>query len=356
MSGNETRNVKMHEVGTLFTRLGFGSGRPVIIAGPCSVESEEQIHQTAHAVKASGATALRGGAFKPRTSPRSFQGMGEEGLRYLAAAGRATGLPVVTEVMDTAEIDLVAQYADVLQIGSRNMQNFALLKQVGRAGKPVMLKRGLSSTVTEWLGAAEYITASGNMQVILCERGIRTFETQTRNTLDISSALVAKAMSGLPVIIDPSHAAGRRDLILPLTAAALGAGVDGVMVEVHPNPTVALSDADQQLDLPAFTAMMEELGLLPEATLSSLERCRVAIDRTDDELLTLLARRLRLAERAGELKRQEGLHTHQPDRERSLLHRLSGRAESPLTPGSIDAIWSAILSMSRQVQLVNHGD
>ena len=267
--------------------LGFGCGRPVMIAGPCSVESEEQILAAARAVKAAGASALRGGAFKPRTSVRSFQGLGEEGLRLLARAGAETSLPVVTEVMDTAQIDLIASYADVLQIGSRNMQNFALLKEIGRAGKPVLLKRGLAATVDEWLAAAEYITASGNDQVILCERGIRTFETSTRNTLDISSAILARSLSGLPVIVDPSHAAGRRDLIAPLSRAALAAGLDGLMVEVHPRPAEALSDKEQQLDLDAFRALMEELALAPlsperrlleiEAAMRSLEAERVGL-------------------------------------------------------------------------------
>lgn len=257
--------------------LGFGSGRPVIIAGPCSVESEGQILAAAAAVKAAGATALRGGAYKPRTSPKSFQGMGEEGLRLLAAARAATGLPVVTEVMDTAQIDLVASHADVLQIGSRNMQNFSLLKEVGRAGKPVMLKRGLAATIAEWLAAAEYITASGNPQVILCERGIRTFETYTRNTLDLSSALVARSLSGLPVIVDPSHAAGRRDLVAPLSRAALAAGLDGLMIEVHPDPDHALSDNEQQLTPKAFSSLMADLQLAPETDEVRLERLEAAI-------------------------------------------------------------------------------
>ncbi|HYF92070.1 MAG TPA: 3-deoxy-7-phosphoheptulonate synthase [Symbiobacteriaceae bacterium] len=244
--------------------LGFGAGRPVVIAGPCSVESEEQILATARAVKAAGANALRGGAYKPRTNLRAFQGLGEEGLRLLAAARAETGLPVVTEVMDTAQIDLVAEYADVLQIGSRNMQNYALLKEIGRPGKPVLLKRGLAATISEWLAAAEYITASGNHQVILCERGIRTFEPATRNTLDLASAVLARNQSGFPVLADPSHAAGRRDLIVPLSRAALAAGLDGLMIEVHPDPENALSDQDQQLAPAAFARLMAALGLAPE--------------------------------------------------------------------------------------------
>lgn len=339
-----------------FSALGFGSGRPVVIAGPCSVESEEQIMSTAQAVKAAGATLLRGGAFKPRTSPRSFQGLGAEGLRLLARAGRTTGLPVVTEVMDTADIDLVAESAAVLQIGSRNMQNFALLKQVGRCGKPVMLKRGLSATIQEWLGAAEYITAAGNDQVILCERGIRTFETYTRNTLDLSGAVAAGSLSGFPVVVDPSHAAGRRDLIPALSRAALAAGVDGLMVEVHPNPAEALSDADQQLDFAGFRALMGELGLLPPDALGTVADCRAEIDRTDDQLMALLARRLRIAQRVGHLKQQAGLAPLQPEREDALLQRLAAMAPSPVDPREVQEVWRSIIAMCRQVQVMEQGD
>lgn len=244
--------------------LGFGAGRPVVIAGPCSVESEEQMRSVARAVKNAGATLLRGGAFKPRTSVHSFQGLGEAGLRLLAAAGKAAGMPVVTEVVDTMLIDLVSEYADVLQVGCRNMQNYALLKQIGRAGKPVLLKRGFAATISEWLAAAEYITESGNDQVILCERGIRTFEPATRNTLDIGSAVLARRLSGFPVVADPSHGAGRRDLVEPLARAALAAGLDGLMIEVHPDPGAALSDVDQQITPAEFRALMAGLGLVPQ--------------------------------------------------------------------------------------------
>jgi 3-deoxy-7-phosphoheptulonate synthase len=333
-----------------FGGLGFGSGRPVIIAGPCSVESEAQILAAAQAVKAAGATALRGGAFKPRTSPRAFQGLGVEGLRLLALAREATGLPVVTEVMDTAQVDLVAQYADVLQVGSRNMQNFALLRAVGQAGKPVLLKRGLSATIDEWLSAAEYITAAGNEQVILCERGIRTFETYTRNTLDLSAAVAVRQRAPFPVIVDPSHAAGRCDLIPALARAALAAGADGLMIEVHPNPDQALSDAGQQLDFAAFQALMQDLGLLPAGALTTLEACRCEIDRIDDQLLALLARRMQTARRIGELKRQLGLLLLQPERERSLLERLVAQAGPDLHPQEVQRIWEAILDCSRQAQ------
>jgi 3-deoxy-7-phosphoheptulonate synthase len=349
-------HVQTHEVSARFNALGFGSGQPVIIAGPCSVESEEQIHSAAHAVKAAGATMLRGGAFKPRTSPKSFQGLGEQGLMLLAEAGRAAGLPVITEVMDAGDLDLVARYADVLQIGSRNMQNFSLLKQVGRAGKPVMLKRGLAATLAEWLSAVEYITVTGNDDVILCERGIRTFETHTRNTLDLSGAVAARNLSGFPVIVDPSHAAGRRDLIPALSKAALAAGADGLMIEVHPNPAQALSDADQQLDFPAFRALMTDLGLLPEGTLASLDECRSEIDRCDDDILRLLSRRLRVAERVGELKREKGLPTVVPERERALLERLASIAPHPLGGGAVHDIWHSIIQAARQVQVIHQGD
>lgn len=351
-----TDQVTSGEVGRRFAALGFGSGRPVIIAGPCSVESEEQILSTARAVKAAGATMLRGGAFKPRTSPRSFQGLGEEGLRLLARAGRETGLPVVTEVMDTQDIDLVAEYADVLQIGSRNMQNFALLKQVGRCGKPVLLKRGLAATIKEWLSAAEYITSSGNDQVILCERGIRTFETYTRNTLDLSAAVAVKQITGFPVVVDPSHAAGRRDLIPALAKAALAAGADGLMVEVHPNPGCALSDAEQQLDFEGFRSLMQELGLLPPGALETLEDCRTEIDRVDDQLMALLERRIRIAQRVGELKRQAGLACVQPDRERALLDRVAAMAPEMVDPEAIREVWRSIIAMCRQVQMEQRGD
>jgi 3-deoxy-7-phosphoheptulonate synthase len=237
----------------------WGRDQFVVIAGPCAVESAEQTLATARAVKRLGAHCLRGGAYKPRTSPYSFRGLGERGLALLTSARSATGLPVITEVMNPHEVELVAGSADVLQIGARSMQNYGLLEEVGRAGKPVLLKRGPSATVMEWLLSAEYIANQGNDQIVLCERGIRTFETSTRYTLDLSSALVARARSRLPVIIDPSHAAGRADLVAPLARAALASGVDGIMVEVHCSPRDALSDADQALDVEQFGALMSDL-------------------------------------------------------------------------------------------------
>ena len=229
-----------------------GGGHFAMIAGPCSVETEEQVMASARAVKAAGAHMLRGGAFKPRTSPYAFQGLGEDGLKLLAAARDETGLPIVTEIMDPRDLDVVCRHADVLQIGARNMQNFLLLAEVGRLDKPVLLKRGLSATVEEWLMAAEYVAKEGNRRVILCERGIRTFETATRNTLDLGAVAVAKLASHLPVVVDPSHATGRPDLVLPLSLAGVAAGADGVIVETHPNPERALSDGAQSLPAAAF--------------------------------------------------------------------------------------------------------
>lgn len=238
----------------------IGEGRrPVMIAGPCAVESEEQVMKTAKAVKKAGADFFRGGAFKPRTGPHTFQGLGKEGLRLLALARQETGLAIVTEVMGTENVELVAEYADILQVGARNMQNFDLLKELGRIRKPVLLKRGLSATIEEFLAAAEYICAGGNPQVMLCERGIRTFETATRNTLDLSVVPLIKELSHLPILVDPSHATGRRSLVPPMAKAALVVGAHGVLVEVHPEPEKAFSDGPQSLTLPGFEKLMDEV-------------------------------------------------------------------------------------------------
>lgn len=239
--------------------IEIGGTEPVIIAGPCSVENEEQIMKTAEAVKRSGAHMLRGGAFKPRSSPYSFQGLGEEGLKLLRAAGESFGLPIVTEVMDTRNVGLVSEYADMIQIGTRNMQNFSLLKEVGMIKKPVLMKRGLSSTIKETLMAAEYILAEGNRDVVICERGIRTFEPEIRNALDIAAAVYMKKLTHLPVIIDPSHATGIRSLIAPMAKASIAAGTDGLIIEVHPDPDSALSDGPQSLTFETFETLMREL-------------------------------------------------------------------------------------------------
>jgi chorismate mutase/prephenate dehydratase len=241
----------------------FGDEDLVLIAGPCAVESWDQVMTTAKAISESGAAVLRGGCFKPRTSPYSFQGLGLDGLDMLAEAGRTYGLPVVTEVLSPEDVDAVARKADILQIGTRNMQNFSLLAAVGRSHRPVVLKRGMSSSIDELLQAAEYILAEGNQQVILCERGIRTFETSTRNTLDLSAVPVLKSRTHLPVVVDPSHAAGKRDLVAPLALAAAAIGAHGVMVEVHPDPENALSDGPQSLELEQFAALTRALGIPP---------------------------------------------------------------------------------------------
>jgi 3-deoxy-7-phosphoheptulonate synthase len=230
----------------------IGGGTLTIMAGPCSVESRDQLLRTADAVAAAGATILRGGAFKPRTSPYSFQGLGMDGLRFLVEARERTGLPIVTEVMEPSQVEVVALHADILQVGARNMQNYSLLMAVGRSARPVMLKRGLSATIEEWLMAAEYIVSSGNPNVILCERGIRTFETYTRNTLDLAAVPLLHRLTHLPVIVDPSHATGKRWLVAPMALAAVAAGADGIMVEVHPDPDDALSDGEQSLTLDQF--------------------------------------------------------------------------------------------------------
>jgi 3-deoxy-7-phosphoheptulonate synthase len=243
----------------------IGGPRFTVMAGPCSIESEEQIHQTAAYVVAAGAQILRGGAFKPRTSPYEFQGLGEEGLQYMQAAAKAHGLLSVSEVMDTQEIDLVASYVDILQIGARNMQNYSLLKQVGRTGKPILLKRGLSATYMDFLMAAEYILHAGNPNVILCERGIRTFETYARNTLDIAAVPILRELTHLPIIVDPSHGTGLRSIVPPMAYAALAAGADGIMVEVHPEPDKAVSDAKQTITPQAFSDMMGVLKKIGQA-------------------------------------------------------------------------------------------
>jgi 3-deoxy-7-phosphoheptulonate synthase len=243
----------------------IGGKKIAVMAGPCAVENRTLLIETAKEVKAAGAGFIRGGAFKPRTSPYSFQGLGEEGLKYLADARDRTDLPVVTEVMDPRDMDIIVKYADIVQIGARNMQNFRLLKEVGSYHKPVVLKRGISATIKEWLMSAEYIMAGGNHNVILCERGIRTYETATRNTLDLSAIPVLKQLTHLPVIVDPSHAVGKWDLVAPMAKAAVAAGADGLIIEVHPNPEEALSDGEQSLKPKMFKQLMDELKAIAQA-------------------------------------------------------------------------------------------
>jgi 3-deoxy-7-phosphoheptulonate synthase len=237
----------------------IGGKKIQVIAGPCAVENRTMIISIAEKVKDAGASFLRGGAFKPRSSPYSFQGLGEEGLRYLSEASEKTGLPIVTELMDPRDIEVIVKYADIVQIGARNMQNFRLLLEIGTCDKPVLLKRGLSATIKEWLMAAEYIMSRGNQNVILCERGVRTFETATRNTLDISAVPLLKQLTHLPVVVDPSHGVGKWDLVAPMSKAAIAAGADGLLIEVHINPEEALSDGEQSIKPSAFKKLMEEL-------------------------------------------------------------------------------------------------
>lgn len=253
-------NRKMHPEDTVIEVAGrkIGAGYFNVFAGPCSVESEEQILEVAERVKKAGASFLRGGAFKPRTSPYSFQGLEAEGLKLLLEAKRQTGMPIVTEIMSEKHLDLFAD-VDIIQLGARNMQNFMLLKELGRSDKPILLKRGLSATMEEFLMAAEYIFAGGNKNVMLCERGIRTFETMIRNNLDISAVPLVKSLTHLPIIIDPSHAAGKRELVQPLSRAAIAAGADGLMIETHNNPACALCDGAQSLDLPMFDNVMDDI-------------------------------------------------------------------------------------------------
>ena len=243
----------------------IGGDEVVVMAGPCSAETEDQVEVTAAAVKRAGAKVLRGGAFKPRSSPYSFQGLGEEGLRMLRAAADRHGLKLITEIMDISQLELIERYADILQVGARNMQNFHLLRELGRTRTPVLLKRGISATIEEWLLSAEYILAGGNMSVMLCERGIRTFESYTRNTFDISAIPVIQKLSHLPILADPSHGTGRRDQVAPMARAAVAAGADGLLIEVHRDPDHALSDGAQSLHPPQFDRLMAELRIIAPA-------------------------------------------------------------------------------------------
>jgi 3-deoxy-7-phosphoheptulonate synthase len=266
-----SRQVKPHRSIVRVGEAAIGGDTVVVIAGPCSVESREQLISTAHAVKKAGASLLRGGAYKPRTSPYDFQGLGEEALKILREASEETGLPVVTEVMGTEDVELICEYADMLQVGARNMQNFNLLRKLATVRKPVLLKRGPSATVKEWLLAAEYLLAGGNPDVVLCERGIKTFETETRNTMDLAAVALARDLSHLPVIADPSHGTGKQSLIAAMSRAAVAVGADGLIIEVHPCPERALSDGPQSLDFAAFEKVMRGLSD-PLRSISGLTR------------------------------------------------------------------------------------
>jgi 3-deoxy-7-phosphoheptulonate synthase len=298
-------------------RFAVGGGRRAVIAGPCAVESPEQVMRLAKAVTRAGATALRGGVFKPRTSPYSFQGHGLEALGWLKAAADMVGLPIVTEVMAPAQVAPVAATADVLQIGARNCQNYDLLREAGRSGRPVLLKRGFGTTVEEWLASAEYLLEAGGRDVMLCERGIRTFEKSTRGTLDLGGLLVARGLTHLPLLADPSHAAGRRDLVAGLARAAWGAGADGLMIEVHDVPESALCDGPQALLPEDLEVLLDEFGFLPGPS-GSVERVRRAIDRVDVEIGRFVSRRLALCRAVAETKRAAGRPIRDEAREASV--------------------------------------
>ncbi|MGH8160956.1 MAG: bifunctional 3-deoxy-7-phosphoheptulonate synthase/chorismate mutase [Gammaproteobacteria bacterium] len=335
--------------------LEFGGRDFVLIAGPCAVESEAQLARAARMAVRAGAGMLRGGAFKPRTSPYAFQGLGEAALAMLRRQGDTFGLPVVTEVMAVEDIPLVSRHADMLQVGARNMQNYPLLRALGKTQMPVLLKRGLSATIDEWLSAAEYILHAGNSRVVLCERGIRTFETATRNTLDLNAVALVKRLTHLPVIVDPSHGTGRRELVVPLSAAAIAAGADGLIIEVHPEPDKALSDGAQSLDEAALAELTRMLCTLVPAVgrrLSALENVatdglmeagRRRIDSLDDLLLALLSERIDIARKLGRDKRTRGLPLRDPEREREVLERIGRRCSGALEGRSAARIFRRIM-------------
>lgn len=337
----------------------LGGKEIVLIGGPCAVESSIQMGKAAASVRRSGGKILRGGVFKPRTSPYSFQGLGLEGVNYLVQAAREEGLLCVTEVIDLRSLEMVADKVDLLQIGARNMQNFELLKLAGKVNKPIILKRGLSATIEEWLLAAEYIMAAGNSQVILCERGIRTFEPSTRNTLDLSAVGVAKELSHLPVIVDPSHAAGRRDLIASLSKAAVASGADGLLIEMHPNPEEAMSDGPQSLTPEQFMTLAQDLELVAQSvgrnfvgreTRETLETLRSEIDLIDHTIVERLSKRMQIVRKIGDQKRLDKVKD--VGRERDILQRLVPLAEElQLSPEFVKRIYSYVFEFSVQSQI-----
>jgi 3-deoxy-7-phosphoheptulonate synthase len=337
----------------------IGGKEIILMGGPCAVESSLQMSQSAETVKKAGGKILRGGVFKPRTSPYSFQGLGREGLNYLVQAAQEQELLCVTEVIDALSLDLVVDKVDIIQIGARNMQNFGLLKLAGKINKPVILKRGLSATIEEWLLAAEYILAAGNPQVILCERGIRTFEPSTRNTLDLSAVGVAKELSHLPVIVDPSHAAGRRDLISSLSKAAIAAGADGLLIEMHPNPAEAVSDGPQSLTPEQFILLAKELGVVAGSVNrvfvsgeqgDTLESLRTQIDRIDQGIVEHLVARMQIVEKIGEQKRLD--RVKDTGREKEIIQRLVNLAtELQLSPELVKRIYPLIFEFGVQSQI-----
>lgn len=337
----------------------LGGKEIILMGGPCAVESSIQMHRSAATVKSAGGKILRGGVFKPRTSPYSFQGLGLEGVNYLVQAAKEKGLLSVTEVVDTTSLDLVVDKVDLLQIGARNMQNFELLKLAGKVNKPIILKRGLSATIEEWLLAAEYILAAGNSRVILCERGIRTFEPSTRNTLDVSAVGVAKDLTHLPVIVDPSHAAGRRDLISSLSKAAIAAGADGLLIEMHPNPAEAVSDGPQSLTPEQFVTLAQELGVVARSVGrvfdfgeagDTLESLRTKIDQIDHSIIEGLAERMQIVRKLSDQKRLD--RVKDTNREKEIMQRLVSLAEELELPAElVRKIYPLIFEYGVQTQI-----
>ncbi len=341
--------------------IGLGQ-ELVVMAGPCAVESRDQLLETARCVAREGARVLRGGAFKPRSSPYSFQGLGLPALKLLAEAREATGLPVISEVVDSTDVPIFEEHVDILQVGARNMHNFVLLKAVGQSRRPVLLKRGLSATIEEWLLAAEYILSAGNPNVILCERGIRTFETATRNTLDLSAVPVLRSLTHLPIIVDPSHGTGHRALVGPMALAGAAVGADGLIIEVHPDPANARSDGDQSLNFDEFGGLMDELRRLqfvraPESqavtaastAADGIDDVRDRIDDLDARLAEMVQERAALALEV-QRRRAPGAHGHDPRRERALLERAAGGTSGPMTPVELTLVFDALLRASRSVQ------
>ena len=345
--------------------IGLGSDM-VVMAGPCAVESREQVLETARCVRREGARVLRGGAWKPRTSPYSFQGLGVPALKLLAEAREATGLPIISEVVDPADVEVFDEHVDVLQVGARNMQNFALLRAVGHSRQAVLLKRGPSATIEEWLLAAEYILAAGNPNVILCERGIRTFETATRNTLDLSAVPVLREKTHLPIVVDPSHGTGHRSLVGPMALAGAAVGADGLLIEVHPDPANARSDGDQSLSFDEFGGLMDELRRMqfirassvadraaaPEerpVVASGIDDLRNRIDDMDARLADLVQERAALALEV-QRRRDPQAHGHDVRRERALLERAASGTSGPMTPVELTMVFDSVVRASRSVQ------
>jgi 3-deoxy-7-phosphoheptulonate synthase len=339
----------------------IGGKEIILIGGPCAVESSIQMSQSAETVKKAGGKILRGGVFKPRTSPYSFQGLGREGLNYLVQAAKEQDLLCVTEVIDAPSLELVVDQIDIIQIGARNMQNFELLKMAGKINKPIILKRGLSATIEEWLLAAEYILSAGNPHVILCERGIRTYEPSTRNTLDLSAVGVAKELSHLPVIVDPSHAAGRRDLIASLSKAAIASGADGLLIEMHPNPAEAVSDGPQSLHPEQFVQLAGELGVVAESVnrifvcggkseKKTLESLRDQIDNIDQTIIECLAARMQIVNKIADQKRLD--RVKDSAREREVIQRLINLGNELELPSElVKKIYPVIFEVAVQSQI-----